>query len=295
VAVVDVSAVLATNTVYLDQFAGNPGPLGGRAPDTFGAPTTWIATNWQASGIEATNDQVGNAFLPFTPLSGRIYTLSASLEDLGGSGWLALGFNQGDSVLDYWHVGGGNGTVGWWLIRPDGEGNPNLVWPEYASGGAYYDGNFPIGSPNTGGPSNCASVLDTTGGAPSAWTVSFIEGGTVVFGPFSSANLALAAPTIRFVGIGTVTGNTDILTVSNFSLTVVSAPPPALQVTAGPGAVTLSWSAAPVGYTLYSAFNLAAPTVWSPVTNSPVQVGAYYQVTLPETGTRAFYRLQSLP
>jgi len=295
VAVVEVSEVLVTNTIYLDHFVGNPGPLNGRAPDTFGAPNTWIATNWQANGIEATNDQVGNAFLPFTPLSGRIYTLSASLEDLGGSGWLALGFNQGDSVLDYWHVGGGNGTVGWWLIRPDGEGDPNLVWPEYANGGAYYDGNFSIGSPNTGGQSNCASVLDTTGGLPSAWTVSFIEGGTVVFGPFSSVNLAAAAPTILFVGMGTVTGNTDILTVSNFSLTAISAPPPALQVTGGSGTVRLSWSPVPAGYTLYSASNLGTPTAWSPVTNTPVQVGALYQVTLHESGTQAFYRLQSLP
>src|SRR5439155_3679387 len=67
--------------------------------------------------------------------------------------------------------------------------------------------------------------------------------------------------------------------------------PPLLSAMLSGNKVVVSWSAtAPPSGVLKSATNLDAST-WTPVTNSPVQIGSRYYVTNLTTASRAFYRL----
>ena len=69
---------------------------------------------------------------------------------------------------------------------------------------------------------------------------------------------------------------------------------PPLSALIGAGNLVLSWPGAGVGFTVYSATNLAPPVVWSPATNLPVFVNNQWQVVLPNSARPSqFYRVQS--
>src|SRR5450756_2488055 len=100
-----------TNIIYQDNF-GRSGRLDGSTPsqaDT--ANATWHA--WpqlitDGSEISVTNLNPGqppfnNAFLPFTPQAGHVYTLTVSTLGLGGNqNWLAAGYALGESTNVYY-------------------------------------------------------------------------------------------------------------------------------------------------------------------------------------------------
>jgi hypothetical protein len=69
---------------------------------------------------------------------------------------------------------------------------------------------------------------------------------------------------------------------------------PALSLTAGPGALSLTWPASGVGFLVSTATNLTPPVSWTPVTNQPVWDNVNWRCTLPQTDSTRFYRLQAL-
>jgi hypothetical protein len=67
--------------------------------------------------------------------------------------------------------------------------------------------------------------------------------------------------------------------------------PPALSVGLGGSQPLLSWPGWATGYATYSASNLAAPIQWQLVTNTATSNNGMFNLTLPATGNKQFFRL----
>jgi hypothetical protein len=73
----------------------------------------------------------------------------------------------------------------------------------------------------------------------------------------------------------------------------VSQQHPELTIGTSSGGTSLSWPGSGVGFSLYVATNLAAPTVWTLATNQPQFTNNEWQISLPTDGGTRFYRLKS--
>ena len=276
--------VPVVNVIYQDTFSNVTNSINGNFPDTVGHQE-WIANGqWGSDGIEAvaSTTSSANAFLPFVPQAGNVYTLSAAVDCTSGS-WFALGFANGTDVNGQWHTV--NNPVGWNLVRPDdGEENQKFVGPGTDGGGG--TGVSP-GGPNTPvGPHTYSTILDTRPASPSAWTFTFQTDGTNVSGPTAFGG---SGPAISTVGFGSL--NTSVGTVTNFTLTV------AFPASNGPVVLTQ-----PVGgtYLIGSSATLSAyaggsaPLTYQWQKNSNNIAGAnYIQLTLNNVALAdsGYYRL----
>ncbi|MEA2069175.1 MAG: hypothetical protein U9P12_08245, partial [Verrucomicrobiota bacterium] len=89
--------------VYQDTFGGMPGPLEGRLVETGGsAGATWITkdgfeTDGNIASISTNASRV--AALPFTPVAGERYRLSANIS-VSDDAWVALGFISDDITVN---------------------------------------------------------------------------------------------------------------------------------------------------------------------------------------------------
>jgi hypothetical protein len=176
-------AQLVTNvTIYQDNFA-RTGILSGSAPDTVNTPgATWFACNNPANnavmmtdGSEVactnfpnpTNGLYLNAFLPFTPQVGHIYTNSVNIVALsGGLQWLAVGFATQAITNNFYAAV--NCGAGFTLVRGNGSGIQ-----AYESPGG---GNTATVSASFGTTTNLFTVVldTTTGNANYGWTLRFL-------------------------------------------------------------------------------------------------------------------------
>ena len=97
----------AVETIYYDNFDGSVGtPLNGTTPDVSLTGAKWVAgpNDFDADGT-ITWDTVpfgDSAYLPFIPVSGYTYTLSATIQAFSGpttpdSNWIGLGFTQSNA------------------------------------------------------------------------------------------------------------------------------------------------------------------------------------------------------
>ena len=197
--------------VYQDSF-NRTGHLNGSTPsptDTAGA--TWaasksITTTTATGGYASLSSTSSMAYLPFTPVSGNVYTLTASLNPTPGTttNWLALGFfPQGGSSP---------------AAAPDAVASV-MVLERDNRGSQVFNGdgksiNGPK-SPDGTGYTKWSIVLNTT--RPD-WTVSISEvgvSGETNFKTFTYGG-STANPTINLVGFGT---NALAGTVRQFTLT----------------------------------------------------------------------------
>jgi hypothetical protein len=213
-AVAAVTVLAPPVTVLLqDTLGGASGTLSGRTPDTVGT-SNWLAgTVWSTDGSEATGTGTGNAFLPFVPQPGRIYSLSAEIENTttDGGSWTALGFANGTTLNSQWHTV--NSPVGWWLARGDypagNSSNPNQTFIGPGTGS---------GSTGTGfWPSNMVTykvILDTTPSGSSNWTFTYLANGNVVR---AATAFGGSGPTITRVGFGMINASGSSI-VRNFTL-----------------------------------------------------------------------------
>ena len=202
-----------TNNIYLDHFSGASGALNGRTPDTATiANSTWIAAGgWTTDGTRAnvTNSTI-NAFLPFTPVSGRLYQLSADINCVGidSADWISLGFANGTNTGSAWQLV--NNPVGWMLARDSGSttsDNQTFIGPGQA--GVSDTGVYPTGV------MNYAILLDTRPNNPGAWTFTFLVNSNVVE---PAAAFGGNGPLIFSIGIGMMgVGGSGY--VDNFTLT----------------------------------------------------------------------------
>src|ERR1022692_2084326 len=167
-----------TNTIYLDHFSGASGALNGRTPDTATiASRTWIAAGgWTSDGTRANvpNSTI-NAFLPFTPVSGRLYRLSADINCVGSDSadWISLGFANGTNTGSAWQLV--NNPVGWMLARDSGStisANQTFLGPGQAGGSD--TSVYPTSV------MNYAILLDARPNNPRSWTFTFLVNSNVV-------------------------------------------------------------------------------------------------------------------
>jgi hypothetical protein len=202
-----------TNTIYLDHFSGASGALNGRTPDTATiANSTWIAASgWTTDGTRAnvTNSTI-NAFLSFTPVSGRLYQLSADINCVGSDSadWISLGFANGINTGSAWQLV--NNPVGWMLDRDAGStSSPNQTFIGPGQAGVSNTSVYPTGV------MNYAILLDTRPNNPSAWTFTFFVNSNVVE---PATVFGGNGPLISSVGIGMM-GDGGSGYVDNFTLT----------------------------------------------------------------------------
>ena len=286
-----VSLVVVTpvvTTIYLDHFTNDPsGLLNGNPPDTIGSNTWTAGPAWTSDGTEAVGNSQNtlasdNAFLPFVPQAGHVYTLSATIDCQSGSGWLALGFANGNSTNSDFQ--GANNPVGWALARPDGTIDNQVFVGPGTSGG--HDTGF---TPN--GPNNYGVVLDTRPVNRSAWAFTFLMNSNIMYGPVAFGG---SGPAISNVGLGAYGGGGNYAygVVNNFTLTdETAAAPPVVQIKKQGGSVIISWPASATGYSLTGSAVLGAGALWQSAGGTPTVLNGTNQVTIPITNSVQFFRL----
>jgi hypothetical protein len=264
--------VPVTNIIYQDMFSGAAGPLNGRTPDTVGVGPWAAASVWSTTGSAATviPGSAEAGFLPFVPVAGRVYTLSANIDDpAGGNSWGFLGY-CGLENTGYGYIADPGSSMygyGWELIRPDGSAyNEQAFIGPYGNGGVNLNGFFSTGS-NT-----YAIILDTT---LAQWTFTFLIGG-VVAQPATASGGVPAFNQINYVTIGTIG---DPVVVQDFLLTEeVPAPSPSIIISVSGGQTIVTWSAG----ILQSASQVNGP--WSEVN------GATSPYTVSLIGQKQYFR-----
>jgi hypothetical protein len=214
-------------TIYQDSFSRTAN-LNGTSPDVVDATAaTWIAaSSITTNGVEVGNSTDHNAFLPFAPAAGHVYTLSADLDAAGGStGWLALGFAGGADTNSYWHfdLGASADTtvVGWLLQTPNGPPRSVTVFDGPSTAG----GSNPAGYTSAAGYQSFSIALDTTA---AAWTVTYAGPG------FSQTDTYGTNPTITHVGFGNAgdTGRLDNFKLTDFVAEIAVPEPASLSLLA---------------------------------------------------------------
>lgn len=278
-----------TNVVYQDAF-GRTGLLNGSTPspvDT--ASATWAA--WQdlftdGSELAVTNPIPGvapspeynNAFLPFTPQVGQVYTLSVDIKGTSGGGaWFAMGYAQNALFTNYY--GANNIGVGWLLQRADN--SEVQVFDGPGVGGV--TGGYPGG--NSGAFNTYSIVLNTTtGNAASGWTIAFLQNGTQLRQDVYASN-----PSIAYVGVGSdgVTGDYQNFSLTDNSFQVIE---PQLGYQKAGSDLILNWPSIYQGWMLQSnSVGLLDSHAWVTVLDSTVT--NQISVTVDHTKSNVFFRL----
>lgn len=110
-----VGVARADTTIYQDSFSGS-GALNGATPDVVDTgAATWYQVeqdgghNGTIGAGVATLPKLGDAsslaVLPFIPVAGHVYTLSADLQNAGGD-WVAIGFASSTNLSPDWSASG---------------------------------------------------------------------------------------------------------------------------------------------------------------------------------------------
>lgn len=180
--------VRPVTVLYNDDFSAASG-LNATPPDVRPATEIWTASaDWQANGTTASVNSTGeddSAFLPFTPLPGKIYTLSATLKQPTGgyntSAWAGIGFSASNST-DRFPSSTNNPSP--WLYLPRSATIRTLVGPGLTGSAteATYTGLLKL-----------IIVLDTTA---SNWTAEWFVGLRSL-----RKHTFNTPPTINYVGI----------------------------------------------------------------------------------------------
>jgi hypothetical protein len=184
-------AFAAVTTLYSDNFDGlSSAALNGTTPDMTIGTNTWTArditqTSFRADGSitgtgGTTAQQIGSAFLAFTPEAGKVYTLSLILSQPTGTAagaWASVGFSNGITTAQTHNSGTG-----------DTGGAPWILW---RNGGAHGDTNDVeayVG--RRANPSGGAALGDFTGTRTltvelntlsSAWSARWLVDGTSLY------------------------------------------------------------------------------------------------------------------
>jgi hypothetical protein len=257
----------AGTIIYHDNFDGSSGStfLNGSAPDVDnnGGTNTWLAygsaTNvngYKEDGTLASANISQGAWLPFTPVSGNIYTLSISLTGVGpqsaNTAWYGFGFAKSlpaDPQTGQNRFLEGN-TIGraWMLFRattPQGT-NFNQSQRGDATTGTGPTGTaqaWAAGAPANGGDVNMEIVLDTSA---ATWTATYYANRpsdplTIV----STGALPLLAQNIAAIGFARTTNSASSLSgkITNFDLSVDPVPEPASIALAALGMIAFGVSA----------------------------------------------------
>jgi alpha-glucosidase len=146
-----------------------------------------------ADGAIATN--AGCAFLPFTPQSGHIYYMTASLAvPAGMANWVAMGFSQSANPTNNpGHARFTDDPIGYaWMGAREGTGGQDVLYGGAKTGNQAGPG---INAMPNAGTYKLEIILNTLS---AKWTMSAYAGGA----QYGTNIVYDANPTIRFAGIG---------------------------------------------------------------------------------------------
>ncbi len=164
------------------------------------------ASSITTDGTSANGGPQKNAYLPFVPQTGNVYTYTLELDTLGSdSQWAAMGFNVASAVEGEYY----NGAIAWALQWQNAEstGIGICKGPGYTG-----ETNFcPVGA----GYNTLSWVLDTRG---ATWTAQFYINSVAKGAPFTYTG----DPGITTIGFASSVGLTDGYSVKNLSLTVAT-------------------------------------------------------------------------
>jgi len=228
-AVLGFGSIQAQTTIYQDTFENTNSSLNGQAPTTavsvFGgsASATWSGGRSEFTESTTTNvlsitNTGGNIeYLSFTPQSGVVYKLSATVTNdfSNGTGntdnWMAFGFiaNTGSQIYS-------SGGAPWMLLKPTGAVE--------SYGGPGSSGGDKTASTGTGilTGNTMTITLDTT---TPLWTYNFSYRATDGTTILTSATTAYTTnPTITGIGMASYNAATGTRTVNNFTLTAIPEP-----------------------------------------------------------------------
>ena len=214
VTMVAVAAVAANaGVIYSESFSG-AGDLNGSATTEGGG--TWVASvdlnkdgTFDVSSGGSANDD--NAFLPFTPVAGKVYTLSATLTQPTSGSWLGIGFTRGDETeIDFWK----NNTTSWTLVRTTGVVDS---WSgDTGQGGTNPGVGGKITLDTISGSVDLSIIIDAQG---AQWTTEWLVNGSSK----RTFTYTTGNPTdLTHVGFGRESGALGMI--DDFSLTVVPEP-----------------------------------------------------------------------
>ena len=227
--------VLATSSaeatvIFSEDFSGTSADLNNTAPDVRPGSETWVAS--PRFNQDGSIDQgAGSATLAFTPVSGNLYQLDASLAGVYGDGdWFALGFASGQSTgsssSDRFITGNVMGTA-WMLLKGDSTSSQNSAFLGIGTGSNGGTTSNVAWSAwtheNPGGDMDLRIVLDTTGGA-GTWTATWLarrpaDAGYTVVRP----ETLMLTETMNSVGLAL--SNVGVFgTIESFSLQIVPEP-----------------------------------------------------------------------
>ena len=156
-----------------------------------------------------------NAFLPFTPVSGFLYTLSLDMDmpQQSGDAWGVMGFSSGNNTGAAPWDNDNLGLYGWMLQRAD-RGVSGTSYDQAFTGKGFNNNgeNTTIGPD---GSSNYKVVLDTTG---SNWSFTFYTGGSAT--PNCTRTFPGVITDINYIAIGSMNSGHRV---DNLSLIVSDA------------------------------------------------------------------------
>lgn len=227
------AAVASGEVVYREMFGGSAlTPLAGKAPDirsgTHGSSTSavWIGpdhtgTSKMFADGSMVIPQVGisgaGAFLPFTPQSGFVYTLSFSGVAMTSGDWAGLGFSAATPpgantrFLD-------SRPYFWALVRNINRANvvdQSFAGERTGGGGGVYTQKS---------SSSITIVLDTTN--PASWVVKWFLNDALVRTSTFTSSTAPAIPAITHVGFGyntaDVAGTAGTSRITDFKLEAIA-------------------------------------------------------------------------
>lgn len=226
--------------LYFDDFSGVGGDLNGTVPDVSMGGASWVAgTRFDDNGIIPAATGNHGAWLPFDPVAGNIYNISADIDTTaGGQNWISLGFSGSATALpnnravDVAVVG-----MGWFLVRENRGSGTGATDAQFFIG-EQTQGLTSVPNPPTGVV--CTLItLDATDADALNWTMSLAINGapqTLVFNsmPVDQGDPGADASfgNIHFVGF-TLANATVAGTIGNFQVEVIPEPSAALMGGAG--------------------------------------------------------------
>lgn len=215
------SVPLRAAVIYSDNFDGDGSTsLIGQAPDIAPGSETWLGlslgTQWMSDGtITVANNQKRNVFLPFTPETGKKYTVKIDVVRIGSTDSFSFGFTETDAANEGFPLSGSSLNASPWMSSSGANGNVSTYLGP-ANGGS--GSQVAVEDPDVF--NTLEMMLDTR---EAAWTVEYRLNGNVIRSETFSSN-----PNINYVGFGRY--NTGTFAVSDFELSEKVDPTLSLKV-----------------------------------------------------------------
>jgi hypothetical protein len=274
--------------------------------DLSGNPASYAVQGVNA-GLSVVNIDNGLLIPPtITAVSSNGFTVYAAGTDIFGTQdsfnfvfeWLTNDFDVRLQFVDSTPLRSASQRAGLMVRQDNSQGSPNVFAGTYAPGGVASWVLTERSIQDAPTPIDALVAREASFAFPNAWVrlkragqeISAYESSDGYSWTQLGTNITdVAFPPAVMVGAASVPISTTpaYFQYANFGATVIL---PKLQVQLAAPNVLLGWPTNASGFSLQGASTVSAGA-WEAVTNTPVQLGELYRVTLPTAGRASFYRL----